>query len=153
MISILQSVNLPPCIFNLIYFQNITSKLSHPKIFYSTNQLSVNSTQYLERQIQVSMFLSKLLSPSSCHPSFSVRLLMPASNPEVQELLRLASELKHCSSCCWLSSSIEASSVEMLCWRASASIPELLVEWRDRPGLLSLPGGSRSRSSLMYDSL
>lgn len=91
----------------------------------------------------------KILSPSSCHPSSSIRALMPVSNPEVQELPRLAAELKRFSACRWPSSSMEAISVEMLCWRASASIPELLVECRDRPGLLSLPGGSKSRSSLM----
>lgn len=98
-----------------------------------------------------------VLSPLSCHASSSssssVWALLPTSNPDVWELLRLTTELEHFSPCRWPSSSIEAISVEMLCCRASASIPELLVECRDRPGLLSEPWWSMSRSSLMYDSL
>lgn len=109
--------------------------------FYETEQ------QFQSRWVTV-------LSPLSCHASSSsVWALLPTSNPDVWELLRLTTELEHFSPCRWPSSSIEAISVEMLCCRASASIPELLVECRDRPGLLSEPWWSMSRSSLMYDSL
>lgn len=86
-------------------------------------------------------------SPSSCHSSSSVRALLLVSMPDVCEEPWLTAEMKDFSF-----SSMETISTETLFCLVSASMPELLVECRDRRELPSLHGWSRSSSSLMYDS-